>query len=892
LHTPGALSNASLGRRTALPNQKEPQDPEVGTAEAASQTVSVIEPTIPVIPVRLISPEDLLQKVETLRDMPSITNDKGEIEPFEGPMKDAFISVVQDTCLVIEQSLNSMYELGNLFFRARRRLGHYKVYSAWLKLIECPTKVAKQLIKVYERYGERLHQFSDLGLEKLSIVARLDDCAEYVESHEKDIAVETLGNLRQRVRILDHYSRYEYYSKVKVVEGATPDIQRLYFQFSFPRPFLSFIHIEYTKDFARVASQSIIESNPDLLIINARPFHELGSPHLDGIDIVEQLRRRSKVPVIFYSAYENLEKMRGEIGSRLAALKPAAFLRMPLDLKEMLRTVHLTIQANRAEKKSRWAYGDLEKLVSARTKQLTAANEQLRNEVQARKAAEEVALRSQRRLQAVFDCATDAIFIKDGSLRYQMVNPALADLLNREEPEILGKTDADFFEQGVAEHFREVDRRVLQGEAVEEQYSRSIRGVEMTFLDSRVPLRDGLGQVVGICGFSRDISDRQKISLEEITIDDEYNSPAMRACVKQALVAAGNDSIVLLLGESGSGKDHLARYIHEHSKRAGGPYFSINCAAVAPELAEGELFGHERGAFTGAHSRKRGLLELAEGGTLLLNEIGELSFSLQAKLLTFLETKKFTRVGGEREVEVNARLMAATNRNLESAVKDGSFRKDLFYRLNVLPIIVPLLRERRADIPVLVKQIVHKLREELQLAEQPIITPATMKAFLAYSWPGNVRELRNVLERALILSKGGPITPDLLGFQNENIGKERTEENDKGTLGDNDEKIFRPLRAVEEPELDLAREAFYDLPKMQQGYHLDFMVNQVCGGKSGAVKCVCDLMVMSNKTLKGRLKSAGVHKKIDTGNPELGARERMVRKLKAHLVNEILKATR
>ena len=176
---------------------------------------------------------------------------------------------------------------------------------------------------------------------------------------------------------------------------------------------------------------------------------------------------------------------------------------------------------------------------------------------------------------------------------------------------------------------------------------------------------------------------------------------------------------VLLLGESGTGKDYLARFIHNHSSRAEGPFFAINCAAVSPELAESELFGHESGAFTGARGRKRGLLELAQQGTLLLNEIGELLPALQAKLLTFLDTRSFTRVGGEVNVSVDARLIAATNRDLEKEVSEGRFRNDLFYRLNVLSIRVPALRERIEDIPILAREIIALLVAEMDLSYTP-----------------------------------------------------------------------------------------------------------------------------------------------------------------------------
>ena len=228
----------------------------------------------------------------------------------------------------------------------------------------------------------------------------------------------------------------------------------------------------------------------------------------------------------------------------------------------------------------------------------------------------------------------------------------------------------------------------------------------------------------------------------------------MRAALHEARLAAATDSIVLLQGESGSGKDYLARWIHDHSRRAPGPYFAVNCAAISKDLAESELFGHERGSFTGAHGRKRGLLELAEGGTLLLNEIGELTLSLQSKLLTFLDTRSFLRVGGEKSITVNARIIAATNRSLETEVAEGRFLSPLLYRLNVFAIHVPPLRDRIEDIPVLLEEIMSRLAKELQLTSLPAIDPASVIALSGYDWPGNVRELRNVLERSLMLSDG------------------------------------------------------------------------------------------------------------------------------------------
>ncbi|MFH1118020.1 MAG: sigma-54 dependent transcriptional regulator [Pseudomonadota bacterium] len=275
------------------------------------------------------------------------------------------------------------------------------------------------------------------------------------------------------------------------------------------------------------------------------------------------------------------------------------------------------------------------------------------------------------------------------------------------------------------------------------------------------PTGDTEGHFLELDERLREKTVRLDVAHEELReTEAPYPSQAMKVTLAEALRAAKTDTTILLTGESGSGKDYMAKYIHDHSRRAGGPFFSVNCAAVVPDLAESELFGHEPGAFTGARGRKRGLLELAGGGTLLLNEVGELSLGLQAKLLTFLDTKSLTKVGGEKNIIIDARLIAATNRDLEQEVSEGRFRADLFYRLNVLAIHMPPLRDRKDDIPVLVPQIVFKLAEDMQLKYVPDIDPLLMERLRSYDWPGNIRELRNVLERTLILSRGKTLLPD------------------------------------------------------------------------------------------------------------------------------------
>jgi PAS domain S-box-containing protein len=401
----------------------------------------------------------------------------------------------------------------------------------------------------------------------------------------------------------------------------------------------------------------------------------------------------------------------------------------------------------------------------AKRQELEQVNEKLRLEIDQRRRAEDGLRESEERFRAIFDTAPDLIYIKDKSLAYTHVNPAMESLFHMSGPELLGKDDRALYGIEAGRHIERIDRRVLGGECIEEETTRSVKGVPITFLEARVPLRNAAGEIIGLCGIARNITDRRRVTSDFVETLPEYPSKTMQTTLTRARLIAAQDSTVLLLGESGSGKDYLASFIHDNSERRNGPFFAVNCASVAPELAESELFGHEQGAFTGARQRKRGLLELAEGGTLFLNEIGELPVTLQAKLLTFLDTKSFTRVGGERSISVNTRLITATNRDLEEEVRERRFRQDLLYRLNVFSIRIPPLRDRREDIPVLTRQLVAQLEKDIRLSSRPVFGKDLLDVLKAHDWPGNVRELRNCLERALILSGGGKITLVHLGLE-------------------------------------------------------------------------------------------------------------------------------
>ncbi len=252
-------------------------------------------------------------------------------------------------------------------------------------------------------------------------------------------------------------------------------------------------------------------------------------------------------------------------------------------------------------------------------------------------------------------------------------------------------------------------------------------------------------------------------ALQEM-VQDRYqlirgSSPSMQSAIELAKTAAESNATVLLLGESGTGKEVLARYIHQCSPRVNQPFTAVNCVALTPELVESELFGHEKGAFTGAVARKIGKFELAEGGTLFLDEIGDLTPHLQTRLLRVLQEREFQRVGGTRNIQVDVRVLAATNRDLWAAIRSGAFREDLFYRLNVVSVTLPPLRDHREDIPALVEHFIGRYAREVKKPRLQI-DPAAMERMMLYSWPGNVRELQNAVERAVVLCQSPILTPD------------------------------------------------------------------------------------------------------------------------------------
>jgi transcriptional regulator with GAF, ATPase, and Fis domain len=237
----------------------------------------------------------------------------------------------------------------------------------------------------------------------------------------------------------------------------------------------------------------------------------------------------------------------------------------------------------------------------------------------------------------------------------------------------------------------------------------------------------------------------------------------LREVMLKVQQVAPTESPVLLTGETGVGKDIIANAIHLGSPRSGGPFIPVNCGAIPDSLVDSELFGHEKGAFTGALSKKRGRFERADKGTILLDEIGEMPKEAQVRLLRVLQHREIERVGGTDRIPVDIRIIAATNKHLPAMVETGGFREDLWYRLNVFPIAVPPLRERRSDIPALVQHFIQRKAGELKISDTPKLADGAIDDLMAYAWPGNVRELENVVERAMILHQGEPLRFDDLG---------------------------------------------------------------------------------------------------------------------------------
>ena len=467
-------------------------------------------------------------------------------------------------------------------------------------------------------------------------------------------------------------------------------------------------------------------------------------PGTDGIETVRRMRKfEQDIEIVIMTAYS--DKTLPEIVDDMEFLHKLLYIRKPFSREEIQQiTLSLT---------GKW---NIEQELAKHRRELETSNRQLEA--------------SNQRLEAVLDATGDAIGMFDAGGRIQVANQGYEKLLDATESELKGMPARDLRARLMARLrppvLPESEGGLVLGSSgeLEEEVTEAGVSKPRLFYRSTAPVNDSRQSSTGHVVIYRDVSrevESEQMKAEVLRLRAELGttygfdgmvgkSKRMRDLYALMQRAAESDITVLVQGESGTGKELVARLIHYNSPRKTGPFVAVNCAAIPETLIESELFGHERGAFSGASTRRIGQFERAQGGTVLLDEVGDMPMALQAKLLRVLQEREIERVGGRSTIPIDIRVISATNRDLEVAVKDGGFRADLFYRLAAFPLVIPPLREHREDIPLLAAQF---LKDHAERAGESIrgISPAALQRLLAYDWPGNVRELKNAIERAVLL---------------------------------------------------------------------------------------------------------------------------------------------
>ncbi len=540
----------------------------------------------------------------------------------------------------------------------------------------------------------------------------------------------------------------------------------------------------FTFEARRVTTQDGFEQAldgfpPDLILA------DYSLPSFDGMSALELAQeRRPHVPVVFVSgaigeerAIETLKQGATDyvLKDQLSRLGPA--------VRRALREAEERRARREAEDALRRAHDELEQKVEERTIELQEANAALKEEIEERKRVEHALRESQERLNRLIDSAIDAIISVTPALEITLFNAAAEKIFQCSSEEAgcqtLDRFLTDPFETLVRRHI-ERHQNADAGEAAlaeEGRYLAAPEGlrarrksgdtfpVEATLCPVQLPDEDQylliLRDVEELRQAEEELDQLQseKTYLQE-ELKSEYNfdeivgtSAPMQKVFDAIEQVADTGTTVLVTGETGTGKELVARALHDRSDRSDQVFVKVNCAALSSDLIESELFGHEKGAFTGATEQRKGRFELADGGTLLLDEIGELPLDTQAKLLRALQHQEFERVGGSETIEVDTRILAATNRDLEADVEAGRFRDDLYYRLNIFPIHLPPLRDRKDDIPLLAEHFCEMYASRTGTEVEGLSANA-VAILEGYDWPGNVRELANVIERAVILVQG------------------------------------------------------------------------------------------------------------------------------------------
>ena len=532
-------------------------------------------------------------------------------------------------------------------------------------------------------------------------------------------------------------------------------------------------------------TQALDAFDPDIVLA------DYSLPSFDGMAALELTQeKRPHVPVVFVSgaigeerAIETLKQGATDyvLKDQLSRLGPA--------VRRALREAEERRARREAEEALRRAHDELEQKVEERTAELQETNAALKDEIDERKRVERALRESQERLTRIIDSAIDAIISVKPDLEITLFNAAAEEIFEcpaeQAECQSLDAFLTDPFEALVRRHVEAHQNGT--GAAAEGRYLAAPEGVraqrktgeifpvEATLCPVSLPDEDQYLLIL------RDVEELKQAEAEVEQLESEktylreelkseYNfdeivgtSEPMQAVFDAIEQVADTETTVLITGETGTGKELVARALHDRSDRADQVFVKVNCAALSSDLIESELFGHEKGAFTGATERRKGRFELADGGTLLLDEIGELPLDTQAKLLRALQHQEFERVGGSETIDVDTRILAATNRDLAAEVEAGQFRDDLYYRLNIFPIELPPLRDRPGDVPLLAEHFCEMYASRTGKDITGISTNA-MAILDGYDWPGNVRELANIIERAVILTREDRIRPEHLSI--------------------------------------------------------------------------------------------------------------------------------
>ena len=513
-----------------------------------------------------------------------------------------------------------------------------------------------------------------------------------------------------------------------------------------------------------MAIKSALAQPPSLILLDVR------MPDMDGFEVCKRLKqdgRTCDIPIIFISALQDVQdKLRGfEVGG-------VDYISKPFQEEEVLVRVRTHMDLRNMQL-------NLEEIVARRTAELES-------EINERKQAEKKLTKSEAKYRGLVDNSIVGVFATTLDGRFTFVNDAMAKMFDFDNPETM-------IAQRSLERWRDPkDRERMLAELQQHGRVTNFEAETITHTDRKIHVLFSAKQVGNdIRGMVMDITERKQAETklqeayteieqlqmqlqaesaylqEEIKLEHNFEniigqSDALKYVLHRVEMVAPQDSTVTILGETGTGKELIARALHQLSSRNKRPLVKVNCAALPAELIESELFGREKGAFTGATTTQVGRFELANKSTLFLDEIGELPFELQAKLLRVLESGEFERLGSPRMLHSDARIITATNRDLEEQVRKKRFREDLWYRLKIFPITIPPLRDRTEDIPLLVDHFVQFFSRKMGKKTASLkITKSSMRALQSYSWPGNVRELEHVVESALIISEKNKLHFDL-----------------------------------------------------------------------------------------------------------------------------------